>query len=86
MCIDNDDENNAIKQLASETTSNEVLITLEYCWETAEDPDDCLPVETARQMFAAPVYINDFHHFVNLKNQTDPLQWTTNLITFNLTD
>ena len=37
-------------------------------------------------MFATPVYLNDFHHFVDLKNQTDPLQWTTNIVILNLTD
>ena len=31
------------------------------------------------------IYANDFHQFVDLKNQSDPLQWTTNLHEFNFT-
>jgi len=58
-----------------------VNIKFKHCY-MEENTENCASDEEAAAFWTNPhlyVYVNDFHRFSDLRNQTDPLQWTTNL-------
>jgi len=80
VCFKGDD--NAIKGMFGDSEKEyTVKVQFKHCWEYGT-PEECATDEEAVAFWSTSgiyIYVNDFHQYTDLKNQTEPLQWTTNL-------
>ncbi len=79
-CVNSDF--NAIKGMELDSDKFlSVTMKFEHCWQSRRASEECATDEEASRFWATPglkIFVNDFHQYTDVRNQTDPLQWTSN--------